>query len=82
MIIVLKSWLFLVFFGMVIGVFWVCYFWVFKFGEVFCVVFIDKFSVVLVVVFGVVFFGEWFLFLNWFGIGCIGVGVFLVVYKG
>ena len=42
---------------------------------------IDKLSVVLVAVFGVVFLGEKLSAPNWFGVALIAVGAVLVAYR-
>jgi transporter family protein len=43
---------------------------------------IDKLSVVLVALFGVVFLGERLSALNWSGVALIATGAVLVAYRG
>lgn len=53
-----RSWLFLVLSGLATGASWLCYFYAIKIGEVNKVVPIDKCSLVLTIIFAVVFLGE------------------------
>lgn len=53
-----RSWLFLVLSGLATGASWLCYFYAIKVGDVSKVVPIDKCSLVLTLVFAVVFLGE------------------------
>ena len=53
-----KSWVFLVLSGLGTGASWLCYFRALKLGPATLVAPIDKLSVVLVALFGVVFLGE------------------------
>ena len=53
-----KSWVFLVLSGLGTGASWICYFRALKLGPATLVAPIDKLSVVLVALFGVVFLGE------------------------
>jgi transporter family protein len=53
-----RTYLFLIFFGLATGASWVCYFRTLKIGRAAEVAPIDKLSVVLVAIFGVVFLGE------------------------
>jgi transporter family protein len=77
----LRSWVFLVLSGMATGASWVCYFRALKIGDAARVQPIDKLSVVLVAVFGVVFLGERLSPFNWLGVVLIGTGAILVAYK-
>ena len=43
---------------------------------------IDKLSIVLVVVFGVMFLGERLSAVNWGGVALIAVGALFIAYKG
>ena len=70
--------LFLVLSGLATGASWICYFRALKIGEAARVAPIDKLSVVLVAVFGVIFLGERLSLLNTLGIGMIAVGAVLV----
>ncbi|MEH2564362.1 EamA family transporter [Bradyrhizobium sp. AZCC 2289] len=53
-----RSWIFLVLSGLGTGASWICYFRALKLGPATLVAPIDKLSVVLVALFGVVFLGE------------------------
>src|SRR5574337_547072 len=60
---------------------WLCYFRALKLGEASRVAPIDKLSVVLVAVFGVLFLGEKLAPQNWLGVALIAAGAILVAYK-
>ncbi len=77
-----RSWLFLILSGMATGASWVCYFRALKIGDAARVAPIDKLSVVLVAVFGVVFLGERLSAANWTGVALIAAGASLVAYRG
>jgi transporter family protein len=68
--------------GLATGGSWLCYFRALKLGDASLVAPIDKLSVVLVALFGVVFLGEHLTLPNWFGFALIAVGAILVAYKG
>jgi bacterial/archaeal transporter family protein len=53
-----------------------------KVGDAARVAPIDKLSVILVAVFGVVFLGERLSLPNWLGVAFIAAGAVLVAYKG
>lgn len=55
-----KSWLFLILSGLATGGSWLCYFYALKVGDVSKVVPIDKCSLVLTIIFAVIFLGEAF----------------------
>lgn len=55
-----RSWLFLILSGLATGGSWLCYFYALKIGEVNKVVPIDKCSLVLTILFAVIFLGETF----------------------
>lgn len=76
-----KSWLFLVLSGLATGASWLAYFRALQIGDASRVAPIDKFSVVLVALFGAAFLGERMSTLNWFGILLIGCGVVLVALR-
>jgi transporter family protein len=76
-----RSYLFLVLSGLGTGASWLCYFRALKLGEAAKVAPIDKLSVVLVAVFGVLFLGERLSMPNWFGIALVAVGAILVAYS-
>jgi transporter family protein len=77
-----RSYLFLILSGMATGGSWVCYFRALKLGDAARVAPIDKLSVVLVAVFGVLFLKEHLSFPNWIGVSLIALGAVLVAYKG
>ena len=77
-----RSYLFLVLSGLATGASWVCYFRALKLGDAARVAPIDKLSVVLVAVFGVLFLGERLSGANWLGILLIAAGAVLVAHKG
>ena len=76
-----RTYLFLLLSGLATGASWICYFRALKIGEAAKVAPIDKLSVVLVAVFGVVFLGEKLSAPNWFGVALIAVGAVLVAYR-
>ena len=76
-----RSYVFLVLSGLATGASWVCYFRALKVGPAALVAPIDKLSVVLVAVLGVMFLGEKLLVRNWIGIGLIALGAVLVSLK-
>jgi transporter family protein len=69
---------FLVLSGLATGASWICYFRALKIGEAARVAPIDKLSVVLVAVFGVIFLGEKLSLLNTIGVALIAAGAVLV----
>jgi bacterial/archaeal transporter family protein len=77
-----RSYLFLVLSGLATGGSWVCYFRALQLGDAARVAPIDKLSVVMVAIFGVVFLGETLSLPNWLGIAMIGGGAVLVAYQG
>ena len=76
-----RSYSFLVLSGLATGGSWVCYFRALKLGDAARVAPIDKMSVVLVAVFGVMFLGERLSTSNWIGVALIAAGAVLVAYK-
>jgi transporter family protein len=76
-----RTWLFLVLSGLATGASWLCYFRALKLGEAARVAPIDKLSVVLVAIFGVLLLGERLSGLNWLGVGMIAGGALLVALK-
>lgn len=76
-----RSYLFLLLSGLGTGASWLCYFRALKIGEAAKVAPIDKLSVVLVAVFGVLFLGERLSGPNWAGIALIAAGAILVAYR-
>lgn len=76
-----KTWFFLVLSGLATGASWVCYFRALKIGNASKVAPVDKFSLVLVAVFAVLFLGERPSGREWVGILMIGVGVVVLAFK-
>ncbi|HMJ41528.1 MAG TPA: EamA family transporter [Pseudolabrys sp.] len=76
-----RTYLFLLLSGLATGASWICYFRALKIGEAAKVAPIDKLSVVLVAVFGVIFLGERLSTPNWLGVALIAVGAVLVAYR-
>jgi transporter family protein len=76
-----RTYLFLALSGLATGASWLCYFRALKLGEAARVAPLDKLSVVLVALFGVLFLGEKLAMPNWIGIALIASGAVLVAYK-
>jgi bacterial/archaeal transporter family protein len=76
-----KTWVFLVLSGLGTGASWLCYFRALKLGPASMVAPIDKLSVVLVALFGVVFLGERPSLNGWVGIALIAAGAIIIVIK-
>jgi len=76
-----KTWIFLILSGLATGASWLCYFRALKLGDASRVAPIDKLSVVLVALFGVIFLGERLSGVNWLGVALIGTGALLVAVK-
>jgi transporter family protein len=73
---------FLVFSGLATGASWLCYFRALQIGDAARVAPIDKLSVVLVALFGVLFLSERLSVTNWMGVLLIAGGALLVAYRG
>jgi transporter family protein len=76
-----RTYLFLVLSGLATGGSWICYFRALKVGQAAQVAPIDKLSVVLVALFGVMFLGEKLTLPNWLGVALIALGAILVAYR-
>lgn len=76
-----RTWLFLALSGLGTGASWLCYFRALQLGEASRVAPVDKLSVVLVAVFGVVFLGEILTWKNWAGVALILAGVLLIAMR-
>lgn len=76
-----KTYVFLILSGLATGASWLCYFRALKLGDAARVAPLDKLSVVLVALFGVIFLGERMSGLNWAGIVLIAAGAVLVAIK-
>jgi transporter family protein len=73
-----KTWLFLTLSGAATGASWLAYFRALKLGDAARVAPIDKLSIVLVAVFGVVVLGEKLGLVNWLGVVMIAGGALLL----
>ena len=69
-----KTWVFLVLSGLATGASWLAYFRALKLGQASQVAPVDKLSVVLVAVFGVLFLGETLKPMGWVGVALVGSG--------
>ena len=76
-----RTYLFLLLSGLGTGASWLCYFRALKLGPATLVAPIDKLSVVLVALFGVVFLGERPSMSGWLGIALIAAGAVIIVVK-
>lgn len=76
-----RTWLFLVLSGLATGASWTCYFRALKIGEASKVAPVDKLSLLLVVLFAVVFLGERPSLREWLGIAMVGAGVVVLAFK-
>jgi len=76
-----RTWTFLVLSGLGTGASWLCYFRALKLGPASLVAPVDKLSVVLVAIFGVLLLGERPSPTGWLGIAMIGCGAVLIASK-
>lgn len=76
-----RTWLFLSLSGLATGASWVCYFRALQVGEASKVAPIDKFSLVLVALFAVVFLDERPSLREWTGIALVASGVLVLAFK-
>ena len=76
-----KTWVFLSLSGLATGASWVCYFRALQIGDASKVAPVDKFSIVLVVIFAFAFLGERPSLREWFGIALVAAGVILLAFK-
>lgn len=76
-----RSYLFLFLSGLGTGASWLCYFRALKLGEAAKVAPVDKLSVVLVAIFGVIFLGEKLTAPNWLGVALVAAGAVLIAYR-
>ncbi len=76
-----RTWFFLGLSGLATGASWLCYFKALQIGEASQVAPIDKFSIVLVVVFACLFLDERPSMREWLGIGLISSGVLVLALK-
>lgn len=73
-----KTWLFLSLSGLATGASWVCYFRALQSGEASKVAPVDKFSLVLVAIFAVIFLNERPNLREWLGISLVAAGVLVL----
>lgn len=73
---------FLVASGLATGASWLCYFRALALGDAARVAPLDKLSVVLVAILGVILLGESLTLPNWIGVALIAAGAVLVAYRG
>ncbi len=76
-----NTWLFLSLSALATGVSWVCYFRALQIGDASKVAPVDKFSLVLVAMFSVVFLGERPSMREWLGMALVAGGVLIVAFK-
>jgi len=76
-----KTWLFLTLSGLATGASWVCYFRALQIGEASKVAPVDKFSVVLVAIFAVIFLSERPSLRDWLGILMVAAGVVILSFR-
>jgi transporter family protein len=76
-----RTWLFLTLSALATGASWVCYFRALKIGDAARVAPVDKLSIVLVAVFGVLILGERLSAANWLGVGLCTAGIVLVAMR-
>ena len=76
-----KTLVFLLLSALATGASWVCYFRALQMGQASKVAVVDKFSVVLVTVFAVIFLGERPCLTDWLGIGLVASGVVVLALK-
>jgi bacterial/archaeal transporter family protein len=76
-----RTYLFLLLSGLATGGSWLAYFRALKLGDAARVAPLDKLSVVLVAIFGVLFLGERLTSLNWLGVALIAGGVILLAAR-
>jgi transporter family protein len=75
-----RVWLFLVLSGLATGASWLCYFRALQIGEVWQVAPVDKLSVVVAIVLGVVILREPVTWQQWVGGGLIVAGAMVIAY--
>ena len=76
-----KTWLFLVLSGLATGASWLAYFRALKIGQASQVAPVDKLSVVLVAIFGVMFLGEKLDLQGWIGVSLVAAGAITLAIK-
>ncbi|MBN9317727.1 MAG: EamA family transporter [Devosia sp.] len=76
-----KTWLFLVLSGLATGASWLAYFRALKLGQASEVAPVDKLSVVLVAIFGVLFLGEKLTVQGWIGVALVTAGAVTLAWR-
>lgn len=76
-----NAWLFLILSGAATGASWFAYFRAMKLGDAARVAPLDKLSIVLVALFGVLFLGERLSFVNWLGVAAIMAGALMLAAR-
>ena len=77
-----KTWIFLAASGIATGLSWLCYYRALQLGPVSKVASLDKLSVALAILFGILFLGEKLTWPVAFGCGLITVGAILIATAG
>ena len=75
------TWLFLCLSGLATGASWLCFYRALKIGDAAKVLVIDKFSIVLVTIFALIFLGEKVLLKDWLGVCFVSIGLILIAMK-
>lgn len=75
------TWMFLGLSGLATGASWVCFYRALKIGDAAKVLVIDKFSIVLVTIFALIFLGEKVLLKDWLGVCFVSLGLILIAMK-
>jgi len=76
-----QTWIFLVLSGLATGASWICYFRALKLGQASQVAPLDKLSVVLVAIIGVIALGETLTLRAWIGVALVAGGAALLAFK-
>ena len=73
-----NTWIFLGLSGLATCASWICFYRALQIGDASKVIVIDKFSIVLVAIFAVIFLGEKTLIKDWIGITLVTTGLILI----
>jgi bacterial/archaeal transporter family protein len=73
-----NTWVFLGLSGLATCASWICFYRALQIGDASKVIVIDKFSIVLVAIFAVIFLGEKTLLKDWIGITLVTAGLILI----
>lgn len=76
-----KTWLFLTLSGLATGLSWICYFHAMKMGTVARVASVDKLSVVIAIVFSLIFLHEKLNLQEMIGVTVVVIGTLVMVWK-